>query len=283
MKPLSETILDKNWGGFLDYLARRLKGVATGIPELDDYLLGLGAVVLLQGETGSNKSTLALQIMHHQLTKGAAGIILDCENGRSRLCMRLLCQANRISETDIKVARTSMETLKRYRKPLVGLPLHVYTEPPKDLEAIGAVVDEAMQIYEGRHIVLLVDSVQAMPRLADEGNVSIEMYMGFFDQLKLRHEGRLTILVVSEINRAAYGQEQGLGAGKGSNSLEFKAETVFDMREDKAQPGVIKLKVAKHRDGQKGATFFLKKVMAEEENQTSFVFLLEVADGGDDL
>jgi KaiC/GvpD/RAD55 family RecA-like ATPase len=283
MKPLADTVLDKGWGSFLNYLERRLKGVATGIPELDDYLLGLGAVVLFQGETGSNKSTLALQILHHQLSLGAAAIMLDCENGQNRIRMRLMCQANRISETDIKVARTSMETLKRYRKPLVGLPLHVYTEPPSGLEEIGVMVDQAMEAYQGRHVVLLVDSVQAMPRLADEGNVSIEMYMGFFDQLKLRHEGRLTILVVSEINRAAYGQEQGLGAGKGSNSLEFKAESVFDMREDKAQPGVIKLKVAKHRDGQKGATFFLKKVMAEEENQTSFVFLLEVADGGDQL
>jgi KaiC/GvpD/RAD55 family RecA-like ATPase len=283
MKPLADTVLDKGWGSFLNYLERRLKGVATGIPELDDYLLGLGAVVLFQGETGSNKSTLALQILHHQLSLGAAAIMLDCENGQNRIRMRLMCQANRISETDIKVARTSMETLKRYRKPLVGLPLHVYTEPPSGLEEIGVMVDQAMEAYQGRHVVLLVDSVQAMPRLADEGNVSIEMYMGFFDQLKLRHEGRLTILVVSEINRAAYGQEQGLGAGKGSNSLEFKAETVFDMREDKAQPGVIKLKVAKHRDGQKGATFFLKKVMAEESNQTSFVFLLEVADGGDQL
>src|SRR5689334_1532290 len=127
MKPLSETILDKGWNGFLAYLERRLKGVATGIPELDDYLLGLGAVVLFQGETGSNKSTLALQILHHQLSLGAAAIMLDCENGQNRIRMRLMCQANRISETDIKVARTSMETLKRYRKPLVGLPLHVYT------------------------------------------------------------------------------------------------------------------------------------------------------------
>ncbi len=283
MKPLSETILDKSWTGFLSYLERRLKGVATGIPELDDYLLGLGAVALFQGETGSNKSTLALQIMHHQLSKGAAGIILDCENGRSRICMRLLCQANRISETDIKIARTNMEALKRYRKPLVGLPLHVYTEPPKDLEAIGAVVDEAMLAYEGRHVVLLVDSVQAMPRLSDEGNVSIEMYMGFFDQLKLRHEGRLTILVVSEINRAAYGQEQGVGAGKGSNSLEYKSETVFDLRENKAVPNTINLKVAKHRDGAKGAVFQMRKVFSEPENHTSFTFMLEVGEGGDDL
>lgn len=279
---LADTLLDRSWGDFLAYLERRLRGVATGISELDDYLLGLGSVVLIQGETGSNKSTLALQILHYQLQQGAAAIIFDYENGRNRLCSRLMCQANKVSETDVRIARTNLETLRRYRKPLAGLPLHIFTDPPSTAEEITELIDEAAALYPNKRIILLVDSVQAMPSVAEDRALSLEQRMGLFDQLKLRHEGRLTILVVSEINRAAYGQEQGLGAGKGSNSLEFKAETLFDLREDKST-GMIRLKVAKHRDGAKGAVFLLKKVMTEPDNHTSFAFLLEVAEGGDEL
>lgn len=278
MKPLSDTHIDRGWGSFLPYLERRLMGTATGIKALDDYLLGLGGITLIQGETGCNKSTLALQIAYHQLVQGHPTIMLDCENGLNRLRMRLICMANKVSETDVKIARADKDTLRRLAAPLRGLPLHVYTEPTRELEIIHERVGDAISAY-GRPAILLIDSVQAMPPLNEDRALSLERWMGFFDTLKLAYEGKLTVLVTSEINRASYGQEAGLGAGKGSNSLEFKAETLFDMR--RGSDGLINLKVAKHRDGQAGAVFPMRKVFADANNPQSFTFLLEAALEGD--
>ena len=279
MRSLDETRIDKNWKAFLAYRDRRLQGVQTGIDAFDKYLLGLGGVTTIQGETGCNKSTLALQIVHFNLKLGHPCLMLDRENGDGRIRSRLMCQANNVSETEIKVC--SIEQLKKYREPVKDLPLHVYTEATKDLELLKSRVEEALQVYQ-KPLILLVDSVQAMPPLDPDRAMNIEKWMNYFDQLKLDYEGKLTILITSEINRASYGLEGGLGAGKGSNAIEFKSETLIDLRSGQG-PNDIKALIAKDRDGQKGAMFLVEKQFADPNNGASFTFKLDVSEGDIDV
>lgn len=272
MKALNESHINNRWKDFLAYRDRRLRGIQTGLGPVDQYLLGLGGITTIQGETGCNKSTLALQIVRHNLKLGNPCLMLDRENGEGRIKMRLMCQENNVSENDIKVC--AIDRLKEYRDSISGFPLHIHTEETRDLAEIKARTQELLALYPGKPGILLVDSIQAMPTLDPDRAMNIEKWMGYFDQLKLDFEGKLTILVTSEINRASYGLEGGLGAGKGSNAIEFKSETLLDMRSG-STPDSIKALVAKHRDGQKGGIFILEKVFADKANGSSFTFKLE--------
>lgn len=279
MRSLDEASITRNWDSFIRYLDRRTLGMQTGIKTIDQYLLGLGGVTLIQGDTSSCKSTLALQIAHHNMLKGAACLMFDRENGDGRVRSRLTCQANNISETTLMVA-TREERLK-YVEPVTKLPMYVYTESVNTQEVVTERLAEMMDKHKGPAI-LLVDSVQAMAPVDDDQRVSLEKWMYFFDALKVQCDGRLTVIVISETKRAGYGSEEGIGRGKGSNSLEFKAETLLDMQENK-ETGNVWLKIAKHRDGIKGARFELARVLANPANSRSFTFKMEVCEGGLDI
>lgn len=283
MKPLVEAKLDRGWKDWIAYLDQRLRGVETGEEALDKYLLGLGGITVIQGSTGSCKSTWALQIAHHNLKKGHPCIMLDRENGINRLRNRLICQSAGVSENDLKASRGDIEALREYRDSVKSLPLYIYTETTSNTELIKERIAECLALYK-KPMTLLIDSIQAMPPLDTDRAKSIELWMGFLDQLKLDFEGKLTIIVTSEINRASYGGENdAVGAGKGSNSIEYKAETLFDLRSSD-DPDVLRLKVAKHRDGQKGAVFLLEKGLSNPENKASFNFRLHtIPEGGSDI
>jgi len=274
MRSLNESHISQNWDSFKDYLRRRLRGVLTGIEGLDKFLLGLGNIVVLQGDTGCNKSTLALQILHHNLLLGNPGIIIDKENGEGRLRSRLLCQTSKKSETTLLAS--SDDEILPFAARVAALPLHIYTEALRDFDAIALRVGEAFSRYPNRPLIVLIDSLQALTPVDADQRVNLEKWMYFFDELKVAHNGRLTIIITSETKRAGYGTEDGIGRGKGTNAIEFKAETLLDMRQSERE-GEVELLVAKHRDGIKGARFNLEKVLADRNNNRSFVFLMKEA------
>lgn len=270
MKSLAESRIKAKRESFKKFLRRKTEGMETGIPGLDRYLLGLGGFVSIQGETSCNKSTLGLQIAHHNLKQGRPCIVLDKENGDGRIISRLMCQANNISETDLKVAAPA-DRIRMWNQ-VAEYPLHLHTEPIGDCEEVAERVKEALDIYK-RPVTLLVDSVQALDPIADDQRVSLERWVYFFDRLKVEYEGRLTIIMISEKNRMSYGQA-GVGGGKGSNVTDYKPETVLDIRW-KEGPDTYVIKVSKHRDGMRGEEFELTKVLSKQSNKRSFVFLLE--------
>ncbi len=272
MRKLNEAHLSSNFSKLDAYLDRRLRGVQTGIRVLDSYLLGLGGVTVFQGDTGCNKSTLALQILHYNAKAGSVGIIFDKENGEGRLHSRLLCQANKLTETDLLVSKETQRVA--WRSQLGALPIYIFTEALRDFDAVERTIAEGIQKAGNKSLILLIDSLQAMTPADDDQRVSLEKWMHFLDALKVQYNGKLTVLVTSETKRAGYGNEDGIGRGKGSNAIEFKAETLLDMR-DAGVPGEVVVQVAKHRDGIKGERFFLRRVLKDERDLRSFVFLME--------
>lgn len=274
MRSLEDSLLRKNWRQYLAYRERKIIGVQSGIPALDNYLLGLGGLVLIQGGTGSCKSSLSLQILHHNLRLGYPSIVIDRENGAGRMWDRLLCQANGVSSTDLAVAfAEDKEKLKTWMRKIVDLPLHLYTEPVRTQEVVRERVEELLAKDTTKPALLLVDSLQAMDSVDSDQRINLEKWLVFLDQLKLQGDGRLTIIVTSEINRASYNDSVGVGSGKGTNGIDFKSETLLDMREN-VESGLIQLTVGKHRDGLKGARFNLEKVLADVSNPMSFTFQL---------
>jgi KaiC/GvpD/RAD55 family RecA-like ATPase len=277
MKTLDELHIDRNWDSFLSFIQRRLQGVQTGNPSVDRVLLGLGGITILQGAPGCNKSTWALQIAHHNAKLGHPALIIDRENGRERFRMRLMCQANRISENDLKAAAGNRPLLRQYAAKVRTLPIYPCTDPITEPEKIGERIKELWEKYQ-KPMTLVVDSLQSLPIIDQDERLSIQSWLKHFDQLKLDWEGKLTTLITSEKKRGDNEYDRAsLSAGKGAGGIEYKAEMVLDMRRDK-ETGNIIVEVVKNRDGISNIAMVLSLVMANPANKSSFSFLLE--DGG---
>lgn len=231
---------------------------------------------MLQGETGASKSTLALQIAHHNLKLGNPVLMIDKENGEGRIRSRLICQRFGVSETDIKTVPE--EKLREWAREIARYPLYIYTESVKSFEEVEERLKEMGEQHPDRPSILMIDSLQAMNAIDEDQRVSLEKWMYKFDEWKVQADGKLTIIVTSEKNRASYGNSD-VGGAKGSNSVEYKAESLLDIR--LSNDGNIIVKVAKARDGLRGQEFVLEKKFSEPSNPNSFTFTLGTSEVGD--
>jgi KaiC/GvpD/RAD55 family RecA-like ATPase len=270
MKSLTESKLSARWKDYKEFLRRKNTGMRTGLPMLDEYLRGLGGLVNIQGETSSCKSVLGLQIAMYNLLQGRPCLLIDKENGEGRIISRMLCQTNRISDEELRVAPA--EVKQRLTQDINNLPMHLHTEAIRKLEDLEDRIRECWETYQVPFTVLF-DSIQAADFLTDDQRVNLERWVYFLDRLKVEYCGKLTVIMISEKNRGSYGQ-QGTGGGKGSNVVDYKPETILDIKWDEENDTFV-VKVSKHRDGMKGKKFSLKKVFSNPSNNRSFCFLLE--------
>lgn len=272
MKPLQESSLKHKRKSLRDYMLRKSSGVNTGIPCIDSYILGLGGLVSIQGETSSCKSALGLQIVHYNLARGTPCLMVDKENGEGRILARLICQRNLISEEQLRQA--APEQQKQYWSEIDSYPMHLHTEPIERLQVFEERVRECWDMYQ-KPFLVLYDSIQASDKMTDDQRVNLENWVYFLDRLKVEYQSRITIIMISEKNRMSYGA-QGTGGGKGSNVVDYKPETIFDIKWNETDD-TFALKIAKHRDGPRGHTVHLQKVFSDAQNKRSFCYLLEQA------
>lgn len=260
-----------NWKSFGNYVQQRLRGVRTGIANLDRTLLGLSPLTVVMGKPKSHKSTFLLQVLHYNAFQGNPALLIDLENGRERWRMRLLCQANQVCETTIKLLEGDNEALSTLQKKLNPLPLYQSTTAvqPGDIRNL---VSSLIQLTD-KPVLLGIDSLQGLPIFpgSERDEESLKNWMKFFDSLKLEYEGRLTIIVVSEKNRSSYDGAV-LGGGAGSRSIEYKGELVLDMSPNKDQS--IDMQVLANRDGVNGIGFTLFKKLEVDTDPCSFTFTL---------
>jgi KaiC/GvpD/RAD55 family RecA-like ATPase len=269
LEQLQKLRIGTGWETFKKFRQRRLSGLMTGIEVLDRAMLGLPPILTLQGGPGSCKSALSLQIARNVASRGCPVFIHDFENGRERLRTRLVCQTNMRTWIDVLTAPESEEA--RWSQAVKDLPIYVTPEPPGERDEHLATLRELAKQHK-KPVLLVVDSIQALPKIPgdSEGRTTIEYWMQYFDQLKLRGEGWLYILLVSEKKRGAY-DEARMDGGKGSNAIEYKSEVLLDMRA--GEGGTVIVQCQKFRDGQKDFRIDFEKVMADG-SPSSFTYEL---------
>ena len=128
-------------------------------------------------------------------------------------------------------------------------------------------------------VMLVVDSLQAMPTLNDNKRYSIDQWLNGLDRIKLNHEQNLVILTPVEKRKGAY-DSMGLDGGKESGSIEYKSEMVFNLSKPKdmetGRPtGFINLTCLKDRDGPSNYIVTLKPTLVIPHDKGSFCYRLE--------
>lgn len=272
MKSISEIHIsqEKEWQEYNEYRQKKVRGLRTGIPELDKLILGLTGIVGIQGEPGACKSTLALQIARHNAESGTPVLIVDRENGKHRFKDRLIAQIFRITLKMVQEA--PLEAARSWYQHITSLGLYVETAPC-EIDQLRVYLRELWDKHE-KPMLLVMDSLQALPRGDLEERLGLQKWLEDLDQLKLDFQDQLTIILTSEKTKGSFGTPSKDG-GKGTASIGYKCEQLLDLREDKAS-GLIFVDLVKNRDGAKFQNFCLELVMLTKD-PNSFIF--ELRDG----
>jgi replicative DNA helicase len=262
-------VTKENWDTLLRFRDKRLTGFGTGLKGLDAALRGLSGIVGIQGAPGACKSTLGLQIATYNAGRGTPVLVIDRENGISRLSLRLMCQIQKISQAQL--LECSEGALRSYLGHVAELPFYVETAAEVDVPLIRGYLDTMWQTYQ-QPMLLLVDSLQALPRIDSDERISLQKWLTELDQLKLDCNGNLVIIVTIEKSKGKY-LESSNSAGKGTNAIEYKSEILLDLVAIENSP-CINVTVVKHRDGAAGSKIMLTKQLADA-SPNSFTFRLE--------
>jgi archaellum biogenesis ATPase FlaH len=261
---LADKHIGQNWETFSDFCEKRVTGVTTGIESFDRVLLGLRSLVCIRGQPKTNKSTLALQISQHFSKKHGSVIYVDRENGRNRLRLRFRCCSENLCESDILGDKDQQQLRIQDRL------FYLSTEKPEEIESD---VKEALELYK-KPCLVVFDSLQKLPRIAETRRDSIDAWLGFFEHLVNTYEPNVKVIFISEKNYSGY-DNPGLGASKDSNETEYAAHQILDLRLAKDNPDLIICNVATDRDGPPGVEIKFEKVMSDPDNPRSFTYRLK--------
>lgn len=262
--------ISNNWVSFVQSVAGNIRTTSTGIDSLDAKIGGLAGSLCIRGAPGSNKSTLATQIALNFAKNYGPVLFVDEENGINRLRERLLCCEAKVSQAKLReIAKTSSELPSE--KLLVDLPFYVVSQ--KTEQDVGEYYYELLNFYN-KPVLVVLDSIQSMPYLAQDAQQSTISWVRFLDSLKVANPGNIFIIWTSEKTKSAFESQKGLGGSADSRSIEYKAEIVIDIQPDIADDTLLSVWVVKNRDYPPNQGVSLSKVYFDPIDNTSFCFRL---------
>lgn len=251
---------------FLDRLSRKMVGVQTGILELDKKLQGLAGFFSIIGEPKACKSTFVMQLALHNAKIGNPVLFIDQENGKQRLTERILCNLHDETWSSVR----HMERLREKYQQLSELPLYLHCGKI-EISEIDEAVNEMLRVHTGRKALVIVDSLQAATKNLGDMRLSVDQLLLDLDALKLKYDGRVSIGIVCEKRRGAYG-EASVDAAKESGRIEYKVEQQLDLRNTGEQ---VIIECTLNRDGPKGMFLPLRRSLRDITDERSFTFKLE--------
>lgn len=261
--------------GFLAYTERKSYGLATGLPTLDSQILGLQGIVSIVGEPKTCKSTLALQIALHNAQRGIPVFFIDRENGWRHMEQRIISHTSGTAWGEF--CRWSKDAKIQALTKLYQLPFELCTENFDQNMLEEALVSVAAENPKAPHILLVLDSLHKLPMSLENMRMSIDGWLLFLDQLKLRFNRKLVILMTCEKNRFTYGKSDKASA-KESGRIEYTVEQQFDMyRHPETQEIVMQCMYNRH--GVLGDPISLTQVIKGGNKKTGFTFEMREVDG----
>lgn len=267
----NEFLITEQWNGFDNYLSNCSRGLTTGFSEIDKKIIGLPGLVTIQGEPKCCKSTFAMNIGVMKALEGHPVLFLDKENGLNRTRLRMLSYLSDLTSGAIKSQNFYQGEREKYFAAvtqLKKLPIYYINETTK--EQIQELIDGVGNKHNN-HILLIADSLQSLVEDFKDRRASVDYWVFLFNELKMKYENDLTILVISEKRRDSYGQSSKNG-GKESGSIEYKSEMVLDMYIGKDKP-TITVDCILNRDGDTGIVAELCKSSPYTYKLTSSEFM----------
>jgi replicative DNA helicase len=240
---------------------RGVTGIATGFEGIDKLTGGFqkANLIVLAARPGVGKTSLALNIAHHVSVAGHAVAIFSLEMSAEELGERLMCSSARVSSHKLRTGSLSpddhaklvqaagvLEKAEIFIDDTAGLNMFELRTKARRLQAkqpLDLVIVDYLQLMSG--------DGRADNRQQEVSNISRAMK-------QLARELSVPVIAVSQLNRAPEARadrEPQLADLRESGAIEQDADMVMFIYEDPSDPaskGVVKVKIAKHRNGPTG-------------------------------
>jgi replicative DNA helicase len=241
--------LHKNSGG--------LRGVPTGIQELDDTLAGLqnSNLIILAARPGVGKTSLALNMAQHAAVKEKLPVgFFSLEMSREELVDRLLVSQADIDAWKLKTGRleeNDFTLLSEAMGELAEAPIYIDDTPGMSVLEMRTKARRLMADVGLR--LIIVDYLQlAKSNKSHESRVQevSEISQGLKN---LARELKIPVVALSQLSRAV--EQRGtkvpqLADLRESGAIEQDADVVmFIYKEDDEDPSNVSISIAKHRNG----------------------------------
>jgi len=248
---------------YLDALERDhgVSGIASGFEGIDKLTGGFqkANLIVLAARPGVGKTSLALNIAQNVAVQGQAPVaIFSLEMSAQELGERMMCSSARVSSHKVRTGSLSGDDYAKL------------VQAAGELEKADIFVDDTgLNMFElrakarrlqAKHALslVIVDYLQLMSGDSRAENRQQEVSNISRSMKQLARELDVPVIAVSQLNRspeARADREPQLADLRESGAIEQDADMVVFLYEDPSDPaskGVVKLKIAKHRNGPTG-------------------------------
>jgi replicative DNA helicase len=232
----------------------RLPGIPTGLPGLDNILLGLKARTLyyIGARPGGGKTALLTTIARNACARGVSVGFLSLESSRREIMARLYSNVAGIDNQRLvtgSFGRPEFEKLNAAGEQIHGWRLVLADRENMPLSAVRARARE--MVRAGGVQLLLLDYVQLVR--PDKRMDSFRLHMGDVSMAlkQLARELEVPVVAAAQLGRSAEDRAPTMADLKESGQLEQDADAVILIHHDEDEGS--RLIVAKHRDGPRGA------------------------------
>jgi replicative DNA helicase len=240
---------------------RGVTGIASGFESIDKLTGGFqrANLIVLAARPGVGKTSLALNIAHHVAVAGHPVAIFSLEMSAEELGERLMCSSARVSSHKLRTGSLSpddhaklvqaaglLEKAEIFIDDTAGLNMFELRTKARRLQA-----KQPLSLVIVDYLQLMAGDGRADNRQQEVSNISRAMK-------QLARELSVPVIAVSQLNRAPEARadrEPQLADLRESGAIEQDADMVMFIYEDPSDPaskGVVKVKIAKHRNGPTG-------------------------------
>src|SRR3989344_2268205 len=269
----------------------RIRGVPTGVPEIDNILSGLqkSDLVILGARPSLGKTSLALDIARHAAMEGKVPVgIFSLEMSREQVIDRIVAAESRVPLWKILTGRISddveFQMIQASLDRLSGVPIFIDDSPTLNIMQMRSMA-RRLQIEHGLGL-LVVDYLQLVRPRTNSDNM-VQQVTEISRGLKaLARELKVPVLALSQLSRAVDQRDNKvprLSDLRESGSIEQDSDVVmFIYRKDRdfletppEEQNIAQINIAKHRNGPLGSV----KLRFDPE-RVSFVSLEKRYEGG---
>lgn len=230
---------------------KRMRGISTGFPELDNCIDGLGGLIGISGMPGAGKSTFVANIALNVAGNGENVVYISAEMGLSGGFAYLLAAAKGGEDN----APTVREIMRGGRK-LVNNPDYL----PRSFQHIriadrGALDGDKAQtlgaVGAGADL-LVVDSLHGLPYGTDEEMQAVKAWI---EALRAWSDSTGAPVLIIMQGAKKDGGEDGVFAGRGAAALGYEVDVMMNLYIEKDTgtrtkgENVVTLEVSKNRRG----------------------------------